>query len=280
MNKKIELGLINTLEITRFTENGAYLKAQDEEELLLPNAYVLETMKEGDEVEAFVYTDSEDRLVATTIYPKAMLYDFAALEVVDIAPFGAFLDMGLPKDLLIPKSNQKTKFSIGDIKVVRVEIDDKTNRLVATERINKYFSTDTQDLRKNQKVKIFVLQQTDLGYKVYVDDLYEGLVFKNEIFQKIKIGDVLEAYIRNKRSDGKLDISLQPLGKSNVKNIASSSIETLLDENNGFLPYNYKSSPEDIMDIFSLSKKNFKATLTKLINEKKISLDEKGITKL
>jgi len=280
MNETIELGLINVLEISRFTENGAYLKAKDEEELLLPNAYLKEDMEVGDEVEVFVYTDSEDRLVATTIYPKAFLGEFAALEVVDTAPFGAFLDMGLPKDLLVPKSNQKTKFNIGDIKVVRIAKDDKTNRLVGTEKINKYFSTETKHLRKNQKVKIFVLQKTDMGYKVYVDDLYEGLIFNNEIFQNVEVGQTMIAYIRNKRSDGKLDISLQPLGKSNVKNQASDSISTLLEQNDGFLPYNYKSNSEDIQEVFGLSKKNFKATLTKLINENKIRLDEKGIYKI
>ena len=280
MNETIELGLINILEISRFTENGAYLKAKNEEELLLPNAYLKEDMEVGDEVEVFVYTDSEDRLVATTTYPKAILGEFAALEVVDTAPFGAFLDMGLPKDLLVPKSNQKTKFNIGDIKVVRIAKDDKTNRLVGTEKINKYFSTETKHLRKNQKVKIFVLQKTDMGYKVYVDDLYEGLIFNNEIFQSLEVGQTMTAYIRNKRSDGKLDISLQPLGKSNVKNQASDSISVLLEQNDGFLPYNYKSNPEDIQKVFGLSKKNFKATLTKLINENKIRLDEKGIYKI
>lgn len=277
MNETIELGLINILEISRFTENGAYLKAKNDEELLLPNAYLKEDMEVGDEVEVFVYTDSEDRLVATTTRPKAILGEFAALKVVDTAPFGAFLDMGLPKDLLIPKSNQKTKFVVGDIKVVMIDKDKITNRLVATEKINKYFSTDTKHLRKNQKVKIFVLQKTDLGYKVYVDDKYEGLIFQNEIFQSVEVGEILTAYIRNKRSDGKLDISLQPLGKSNVKKQASGSISELLGQNDGFLPYNYKSSPEDIQKVFGLSKKNFKATLTKLINEKKIRLDEKGI---
>jgi predicted RNA-binding protein (virulence factor B family) len=277
MNNTIDIGLINTLTINRFTDNGAYLIAQDEQEVLLPNSYLTKDMQEGDEVEAFIYTDSEDRIVATTTYPKGIRGDFIVTQVLDVTSFGAFVDIGLPKDLLVPKAKQKTTFEVGDKKAIFITIDDKTNRLIGTEKINNYLLTDTTSLRKNQKVNILVIQKTDLGYKVIVENNYEGLIFNNEIFQTIEIGDRLEAFIKNKRPDGKLDIVLQQIGKKNVQNQASQSIVEKLKSNDGFLPFTSKSDPEIIKENFGLSKKNFKATLTQLVNENKIVVVENGI---
>ena len=277
MNKEIDVGLINTLKINRFTDNGAYLIAQDEEEVLLPKTYLKDDMIEGDEIEVFIYTDSEDRLVATTTYPKGIRGDFIVTEVVDVASFGAFVDIGLPKDLLVPLTKQKTRFEVGDKKALFITIDDKTNRLIGTEKISNYCLTDTRHFKKNQKVNILVVHQTDLGYKVIVENAYEGLVFKNEIFTPIEVGSTLDAFIKNKRPDGKLDIILQEIGKKNVQKHASGSIVEMLESNNGFLPFTSKSDPEDIKNTFGLSKKNFKATLTKLIGENKIKVVEGGI---
>ena len=275
MNEKIELGSLNTLKVNRVSEPGVYLIAGDEEEVLLPNCYVTKEMGIDSSLEVFIYTDSEDRLVATTLKPYAIKNDFASLEVVDTANFGAFLDMGLPKDLLVPKNRQKSTFNIGDRKVVQVLEDDKTHRLIGSEKFN--LSKEPENLNKNDEVEILLYTKTPLGFKVIVNNKYEGLIYHNEIFENIQIGDKKRAYVKFLREDGKLDISLQKIGaKKNDDN--QSKVLDILEQNGGELGFTYKSDAEDIKDVFGLSKKAFKASLTKLIEEKKIVLLENKIS--
>ncbi len=280
INEKIELGKINTLRIDRFTEPGIYLMAQDEEDLLLPGQYVTDTMTVDQEIEVFVYTDSEDRLVATTDTPKAMVDEFGFFEVVDIAEFGAFVNWGLPKDLFVPKNRQKTPFRIGDKRILRIVKDEQSERLLGVEKIKQFLSHEVEEgYYKNRPVKLLVIAKTPLGFKVIVDNKYSGMLFTNEIFEEIAVGDTKKGFVKQIRKDGNFDISLQPIGTAAKTDIATDKILQLLEENNGSLPYNYKSDAELINTVFGLSKKNYKRALTTLIDAGEIEVTETGIYK-
>jgi predicted RNA-binding protein (virulence factor B family) len=275
MNKNIKVGELNLLKINRVSEPGLYLISEDEQEVLLPNCYVKKEMSIGSIIEVFIYTDSEDRLVATTLKPYGMKNDFVCLEVVDSTKFGAFLDMGLPKDLLVPKNKQRSTFNVGSRKVVQIVEDEKTNRLIGTEKftltkeVNNNFS-------KNDEVDILLYIKTPLGFKVIVNNTYEGLIYHNEIFENIKIGDRKKGYIKYIRDDGKIDISLQKIGAKKDDDFSQKVVD-ILNQNNGELAFTYKSDAEDIKEIFGMSKKAFKSALTSLINDKKIILEENCI---
>ena len=276
MNKNIKIGKINTLTIDRITDHGFYLLSEDGADVLLPNAYIEDNMSIGDEIKVFIYTDSEDRLIATTLKPKALLDEFGYMEVVDVATFGAFVDWGLPKDLFVPKSLQKIPLKVGMKFVFRVCLDEETNRLVGAHKFKKLIRNDIEELEVNQQVHIIIREKTPLGFKVIVNNLYEAMIFHNEIFEDIWVGQKKVAYVKNIRSDRKLDISLQPIGKSNI-DTATSRIEKILKENAGRLVFNYKSSPEDIKNRFGLSKKNYKRALTALLEKGIITVDESGM---
>ncbi|MCK5854732.1 MAG: DNA-binding protein [Sulfurovaceae bacterium] len=278
MNKTIEIGKINTLKIERDTDYGYYLIAQNFEEVLLPNIYIMEAeMPMGSEIDVFVYTDSEDRPVATTKNPYAMLGEFAYFTVVDYQRFGAFVNWGLPKDLFVPLSQQKCHFHIGAKYVLRVCLDEDTGRLYGTHKIGKWLSKDTDKLEENQKVDVMVLSKTPLGYKVIIENLYEGMLFENEIFETLKVGDRKIAYIKKIRKDGKLDLSLQPIGKKATGDVHESKLLEILKESNGVVSLNSKSDASEITKVFMMSKKNFKRTVTSLIENKKIILEDNGI---
>ncbi len=289
MNKTIQLGKINSLKIARDTEFGFFLEPSlskdeilklnpnDPYEVLLPNAYITDDMNINDIVEVFVYKDSEDRIVATTDYPKALVDQFAFVEVVDTTSFGAFVDIGLPKDLLVPRNRQKTPFKVGDKRIIRIVEDTQTNRLIGVEKITSFLTNDTKHLKINYEVKVMVIAFTPMGYKVVVDDKYEGMIFKNEVFTKLYVGNVKYGYIKNIRQDGKLDISLQPIGKDNTKDFLENIILDNLKKQDGFISCNYKSDPQTIQKIFGISKKNFKKTLTILEKKKLINITNNGI---
>ena len=278
MNLTIAIGELNTLRVERDTDYGLYLRAENFEEVLLPNIYVMEDeMPIGAEIEVFVYTDSEDRPVATTKMPYAKLGEFGYFTVVDYKQYGAFVNWGLPKDLFVPLSQQKCHFHIGSKYILRVCLDAETGRLYGTHKIGKWLSYEPKDLEKNQKLNVLVLSQTPLGFKVIVENKYEGMLFENEIFEKLKVGDRRVAYVKNIRKDGKLDLSLQPIGKKISADIFEEKILNLLEESGGVMPFSSKSDAEEIMKTFSMSKKNFKRSLTSLITSKKIISDEEGI---
>ena len=278
MNLTIAIGELNTLRVERDTDYGLYLRAENFEEVLLPNIYVMEeNMPLGAEIEVFVYTDSEDRPVATTKMPYAKLGEFGYFTVVDYQQYGAFVNWGLPKDLFVPLSQQKCHFHIGSKYILRVCLDEQTGRLYGTHKIGKWLSYEPKDLEKNQKLNVLVLSQTPLGFKVIVENKYEGMLFENEIFEKLKVGDRKVAYVKNIRKDGKLDLSLQPIGKKVSADIFEEKILTILEETGGEMPFNSKSDSEEIMKTFSMSKKNFKRSLTSLISAKKIVSNEQGI---
>jgi predicted RNA-binding protein (virulence factor B family) len=277
-NLTINIGEINTLEVMRDTDYGYFLEAKDGSEILLPNIYVMEDeMPMGALIDVFVYTDSEDRPVATTKMPYAKLGEYGYFTVVDYKAYGAFVNWGLPKDLFVPLSQQKEYFNIGKKYLLRVCLDEQTGRLFGTQKIGKYFNREMKGLHQNKVLDAIVLAKTPLGYKVVADNQYEGMLFANEIFEELRIGDRKKVYIKSVRKDGKLDLSLQPIGKQAKINEAEAIILQLLKESDGTLPFTYKSDAEAIKKVFGMSKKNFKRTLTELIETKKIELLDNAI---
>ena len=274
----IKIGEINTLEVMRDTDYGYFLEAKDEDEVLLPNVYVMEDeMPMGSLLDVFVYTDSEDRPVATTKMPYAKLGEFGYFTVVDYKSYGAFVNWGLPKDLFVPLSQQKEYFSIGKKYLLRVCLDEQTGRLFATQKIGKYLNREMKGLHPNKLLDAIVLAKTPLGYKVIVENQYEGMLFDNEIFEPLRIGDKKKVYIKAVRKDFKLDLSLQPMGLKAKMTEAEGEILQRLKEAGGSLPFTYKSDAEEIKKTFLMSKKNFKRTLTELIGRGDIVLGEDKI---
>ena len=277
-NQSIKIGEINTLEIVRDTDYGFFLEAENRDEVLLPNAYIIEDeMPMGSLIDVFVYTDSEDRDVATTKMPYAKLGEYGYFTAVDYNKHGAFVNWGLPKDLFVPLSQQKEPFKVGKKYLLRVCLDEQTDRLYATQKIGKYINRDMKGLYVSKPLDAIVLAQTPLGYKVIADNQYEGMLFKDEIFEPIKVGDRKRVYIKQVRKDFKLDLTLQPLGSKAKVNQAQNKILQLLKESNATLPFTYKSNAEDIKKTFNMSKKTFKKTLTELIETKQIVLLDDAI---
>ena len=278
INSSIKIGEINTLEIIRDTDYGFFLEAEDEEEILLPNAYIIEDeMPMGSLIDVFVYTDSEDRPVATTKMPYAKLGEYGYFTAVDYNKHGAFVNWGLPKDLFVPLSQQKERFTVGKKYLLRVCLDEQTDRLYATQKIGKFINRDMKGLYVSKALDAIILAQTPLGYKVIADNQYEGMLFTNEIFEPIKVGDRKKVYIKQVRKDFKLDLSLQPLGAKAKVDEAQIKILQQLKEAGGSLPFTYKSNADDIKKQFNMSKKNFKLTLTELISTKQIVLLDNAI---
>ena len=265
------MGELNTLAVNRVSEPGIYLISDDQTEVLLPNAYVTKSMEIGSFLDVFIYTDSEDRLVATTLKPYVYLYEFASLEIVDSMKFGAFVDIGLPKHILVPKNKQKGTYSIGNRKVLQLQLDEKTNRLIASEKYD--LLKEIKDLEKNAEVEIILYSKTPLGYKVIVNNSYDGMIYHTEIFENLKIGDTKRAYVKNVRDDNKIDISLQKIGEK----ASGDKVFDVLVKEGGKLDFTYKSEADEIKEKFGISKKAFKASLTKLIAENKIILEESCI---
>ncbi len=276
MNETLKIGEINILTIDRDTTPGLFLRTLDETDVLLPNQYVTDSMHIGDTIDVFVYTDSEDRPVATTVMPKAMVNQLAFVEVVDTTSIGAFVNWGLPKDLFVPRVMQKRPFTVGEKRIVRVILDEQTNRLVGTEKISQALIDAPRDFYPNTPVTFMIIAKTPMGYKAIVDNKYEGMIYANEVFEKIHSGQIKNGFVKLRREDGRLDLSLQKTGKDKSADAGDKILE-MLKKNSGMLPYNYKSDADLIQKMFGLSKKNFKAALTKLSDAGKITIKENGI---
>lgn len=270
-----ELGKINQLPINRFTDNGGYLMLSDQTEVLIPKRYLSGTEKEGDILDVFVYTDSEDRPVAVTDHPLALLDQFAVLEVRDVTAIGAFLDWGLEKDLLLPNSEMHHKVIKGDKVLVMVCIDHKTNRLLAVSKYEDFILSDTSIFEEGQEVEALVFEQTDLGFKALINGFYEGLIYGNETFKPLEAGDKVRAFVKKVREDSKIDLQLTPIGRQKFEEGAAAILQIL--EKDSFLPLNDKSDPEIIRDTLAMSKKQFKQCIGQLYKKKKIMIKEDGI---
>lgn len=265
-----ELGRLSSLLINRFTANGAYLALHDGGEVLLPKSYLSGNEKEGEEIEVFVYTDSEDRPVAVTQKPLALLDEFAVLEAKEITKFGAFMDWGLPKDLFVPQAEMRKAMEIGEKYLVRICKDHKTERLIGVSKYEGFLIKDTQGFEEGQEISILVFEETDLGFKALIEENFEGLLYKNEIFQPVQPGDRLRAFVKKKREDGKLDLQLLPPGREKYEEGAEKILEVLKDRK--FLPLHDKSSPEAIKELLGMSKKHFKQSIGQLYKAKKIRI--------
>lgn len=273
----LKIGNTNTLIVARTSDYGLYLSSS-QGDILLPNRYVTDAMEVGQAIDVFVYTDSEDRLVCVTDAPLAEVGEFAALRVKEATSFGAFLDWGLEKDLLLPFKEQLYPVRSGDTVVVRVCLDPRTQRVIAVAKLQAFFHRDTASLREKQKASLLVFQETDLGYKVLVDRRYEGLVYRNEVFEPLRIGHPKTGYIKKIRNDGKLDISLQPLSVvAGIDASRASVLQKLSEADEGYLPYHDKSDPAAIERVFGLSKKAFKRAIGGLYKDKQIRLEDGGI---
>lgn len=272
----IKIGQYNQLKLERFVDFGAYLVADDDQvgktEVLLPKRYVEPEMKPGDVLKVFVYTDSEDRPVATTETPFATVGEFAFLQTVQINRVGAFMDWGLQKNLLVPFKEQKIKMFPGGIYLVYVYLDYNTGRVVASARIEKYLGNVIPEYKKDEKVKGLVIGHSEIGYQVIVDNLHRGLIYANETFKPIEIGRHLDAYVKNVRDDGKIDLTLtEPGTLGRIEKIADKIMAKL---KSGELEVTDNSSPEEIKSIFQCSKKDFKKAIGLLYREHKIAIDD------
>ncbi len=272
----ITLGEYNLLRIDRILDQGAYLVDEEDNDVLLPNKYMAENAKVDDVVEVFVYNDSEDRLIATNLTPKFTLNEFAFLQVKDVNRFGAFMDWGLEKEILVPFSEQNQRMEIDRWYVVRLLLDEKTNRLVASNKLNKFLETDFISVEVDEEVEVIVIERSDLGYTVIINHVHKGLIFANETFRELNVGESQKAYVKNIREDGKIDISLQKQGYVNVEPNAKRILE-MLKENEGFLALTDKSQPEDIYSQLHISKKIFKKAIGSLYKSKLIRLEKEGI---
>lgn len=277
----INIGQFNTLTITRFTDHGAYVDGGEVGEILVPKAYVTKSMRPGDTLDLFVYLDQSERLVATTEQPLATVGDFAYLEVAWVNEHGAFLNWGVMKDLFVPFRQQKRTMEVGESYIVFVDIDEETGRLMATAKIDKYlYPAREHYYHRGEEVDLLVWQRTELGLKVIVDNRHAGLVYNDQLFApEPKTGDRLRGTVVNVRPDGRIDVSLQRLGKSRFRDFAEVLYEELQAESEGFLPFTDKSSSDDISARFGVSKKTFKRAVGTLYREKKIILEEGGIRK-
>ena len=272
----LNIGNYNTLKIIKILSFGAYLDGGEGKEILLPTRYVPDGAQVGDEVKVFIYHDNEGRLIATTLHPNAVVGEFAFMQVKSVNTMGAFLDWGLMKDLLVPYKEQKLTMREGKWYLVYVRLDHVTGRVMASARIEKFLNNIPPKYEFNQEVSLLVADDTEIGYKVIVNNLHWGMVYHNQVFQRLEKGEHLKGYVKEIREDDKLDISLTPLGYQKVDGIAQTILQALQMQN-GFLPVHDKSDPEVIYSLFRCSKKAFKQAIGALYRQHRIALEPDGI---
>ncbi|WP_026967095.1 CvfB family protein [Algoriphagus terrigena] len=270
-----ELGQVSKLSINRFTDYGAYLALSDGGEVLLPKGYLKGEEREGDIVEVFVYTDSEDRPVAVTQKPLIFLDEFAVLEAKEVTKFGAFMDWGLPKDLFVPNSEMAKPMTPGEKYLIRLCVDFKSTRLIGVSKYREFMYPAPKDYEPGNEVEGQIFEKTELGYKVLLEDRYEGLIYANEVFQPLEIGSVRKLWVKKRREDGKLDLQLLPTGR--VKYDEGSEKILAILEKKGFLPLHDKSDPAEIQQQLGMSKKHFKQCIGQLFRARVITLAADGV---
>ena len=263
----MKLGEYNVLTILRITTVGAYLGDEFDNDVLLPNKYLTQQMSVGEEIEVFLYKDSEDRLVATTEEPYIKLNEFAYLRVKEVNPFGAFLDWGLEKDLLVPFREQTNKLEEDKYYLIYLMLDTSTDRLVATAKTNKRFSTDTSEIILNEEVELLICETFDLGVKVIINGKFLGIIYHNDLNRKLRRGDYDKGFVYNIREDGKLDVRLDKSGYQKIEP-NSERLLALMKNRKGILYLTDKSDPDDIRDQVGMSKKTFKQAVGNLYKNK------------
>ena len=268
----MEIGRMHRLKAVRTGEFGMLLRSEDDTEVLLPQRDMPETLAIGDELDVFVYRDSKDRLTATTDTPAAMLDDFAYLEVETVTAAGAFMNWGLAKGLFVPFSEQSGRMIEGQSYLVRICLDEETDRLFASNLLDDFVCEFAEGYEHNDEVDIIIAKQTSLGFKVLVDGGCWGILYKDEIFADLKLGQIMKGYVKPLRDDKRLDICLQKTGQDR-RDDAEQQILLMLEENDDFLPLTKKSAPDDIYATIGMSKKSFKRGLSVLSEKGFITVD-------
>ncbi|SEA41366.1 CvfB family protein [Alkalimonas amylolytica] len=271
----LALGKINQLAIKKKVDFGYFLDGLEWGEILLPKRYAPAEAELGQRLDVFLYLDSEDQLIATTELPKVQVGEFALLQAVDVNRVGAFLHWGLSKDLLVPYSEQQIPMQAGKRYLVHCLVD-KSNRIIASSKLDKFLDKTPASYQEKQAVDIIIANHTDLGYKAIINQQHWGLLFKDQLKERLYPGQRMTAYIRQVRNDGKIDLSLNPIGAAKVKALEPAILEAL-QQAGGFLPLHDKSSPDAIYQQFSASKKAFKQAIGSLFKAKKIRIEVDGI---
>lgn len=279
-NALLEIGKYHQLSILRETSVGLFLGTEDgdqENDVLLPNKYVPKEYGVGDVLNVFVYLDFDERRIATDIKPKILLHQFAFLKVVAVSQVGAFMDWGLEKDLMVPYKEQRQKMQEGRWYVVYMDIDLKTDRLFASNRLDRYLSNETLSVSEGDKVDIIITQKNELGYSAIVNQKHSGLIFESEVYKDLNVGQNVVAYVKKIRPDHKIDLSLQPIGFDQYNDANTKKLLSALEAGGGFLKLNDDSSPDDIGHLLQMSKKAFKKSLGSLYRDRKVRIVEGGI---
>ena len=271
-----EIGHTVELEAIKTTPQGIYLITDEQKEILLPNKYIPRNLEIGDKIEVFVYTDSEDRPIATTLTPKVKINQVALLKAVDVNDFGAFFDWGVEKHLLVPFAEQFVKVEKDKNYIIFLYKDEVTNRMVGTTKYSRFLKNNPIELAVGDKVKFMVSGQTDIGYKIIIEQKYLGMIYKNEVFTTIRLGDELVGYVRAIREDNKVDVSLNSSSIDEIEVLANKIYEKLLKEK-GSINISDKSNPDEIYQMFQVSKKAFKRAIGVLYSDRKIEINPNSI---
>ncbi|GAB7221295.1 MULTISPECIES: S1 RNA-binding domain-containing protein [Vibrio] len=273
----IKIGQINSLEVTKTADFGVFLDGDDYGSVMLPNKYVPEGTNVGDHIDVFLYFDSESQLAATIDKPIAQVGEWGLMQVEGVSSTGAFVNWGIKeKDLLIPFSEQRARFTAGQNILVYVYTDKASGRIVGTTKFNKWLDKTPANYQVNEEVNLIIAERSQLGYKAIVNGEHWGMIFPSDVFGKLFIGKKLKGYIKQIREDGKIDLALQKVGVAKMDDLSSKIVE-LLEKKGGFLPLNDKSSPEAIFDAFRTSKGTFKKTIGGLYKAGKIVIEKDGI---
>lgn len=273
----IKIGRYNTLKIAAVAEEGLLLSHEEGEQILMPKAYCSEDFELEDELKIFVFVNKAGDKIATNLHPKIFLYEFGYLKVKEVNNSGAFLDWGMPKDLMVPFSEQKRKMELGERYIVYFDIEEDKQRLYASSQIDEWLQNNHLTVEVGQEVKLLVIDESDLGYATIVNHEHKGMIYKNEVFKPLAIGDSFKGYVKKITEENKIDLSFYPIGFKKTNNINSEVIYKALIKNEGFLALNDKSSPKDIADKFGISKKAFKKAIGDLYKQRKITLEVDGI---
>jgi uncharacterized protein len=271
----VEIGKMNKMRVVKQLDFGMYLDGEELGEILLPTRYIPKGLLVEEMVDVFIYLDSEDRLIATTEKPYAMVDDFVLLKVTSVNQFGAFLDWGLPKDLLVPYNQQKQKMEEGRWYMVKVYLDKISKRIAASAKLDSFLDNLPPDYAFGQEVDLIICNETELGYKTIINTLHWGMLFHSDVFQPLKRGLKLKGYIKNIREDEKIDVCLQKPGYDKIDGIAETILE-YLKKNSGYMSVTDKSSPEIIYQLFSVSKKAYKNAIGALYKKGVIILEAEG----
>ncbi len=271
-----DIGRLNNLIALKKVDFGVYFDGEELGEILLPKKYVPRDLNTGDVIEVFIFRDSEDRLIATTDKPIAQVDEFAFLRVVSVTKFGAFVDWGLPKNLLVPYREQRRILEEGRSYMVYIYLDEKSQRITASTKLEQFLDKIPISFKEGDEVELLIYEKTNIGYKAIINGTHSGIIYDNEVFQKLEIGQHIKGYIRKIREDQKIDLRLQ---KSGVDNISEGMEEILakLKAQNGFIPVNDRSTPEVISETFGISKKTFKKSIGALYKKRLIVMDDEGI---